>query len=82
VAVIFIERRSLCVSGLEYRKHESWFVPLPLVMSFGSNQEARGTIHAYGAKTPINVKVPMRPRKVELDPHNWVLSEKTTTKAR
>ena len=61
---------------------ESWFMPLPLVMSFGGNQVARGTIHAYGSKTPFQVKLPMRPKKVELDPHNWILSEKTTTKGK
>jgi hypothetical protein len=26
--------------------------------------------------------VPQKPKKVELDPFNWVLSEKTTSKAK
>jgi len=61
---------------------ETWFMPLPLVMTFENNQEARGTIHAQGSKTPFQVKLPMKPRKVELDPHNWILSEKTSSKAK
>ncbi len=27
-------------------------------------------------QTPVNLKLPMRPQKVELDPTLWVLSEK------
>jgi hypothetical protein len=61
---------------------EGWFMPLPLVFSFGGDQEARGTVHAYGPKTPFQVKLPMRPKKVELDPHEWILSEKTTTRGK
>jgi hypothetical protein len=61
---------------------ETWFMPLPLVMTFAGNQEARGTIHAQGPKTPFQIKLPMKPRKVELDPHNWILSEKTSTRAK
>jgi hypothetical protein len=61
---------------------ETWFMPLPLVISFDGNQEARGTIHALGAKTPVQVKLPMKPKKVELDPHNWILSERTTTRSK
>ena len=72
------------VSGTVTQEHvpESWFMPLPLVMTFAGNQEARGTIHAQGTKTPFQIKLPMKPRKVELDPHNWILSEKTSTKAK
>ena len=61
---------------------ENWFMPLPVVMTFDGDKVARGTIHAYGPKTPVQVKLPMRPKKVELDPANWVLSEKTSTKGK
>jgi len=59
---------------------EGWFMPLPLTFTFNNNQEARGTVHAYGAKTPFEIKLPMKPKKVELDPQKWILSEKTSTK--
>jgi hypothetical protein len=58
---------------------EQWFMPLPLVLRFGKGQEAHGTVAAYGPKTPVNIKLPMRPEKVELDPDLWILSEKTST---
>ena len=61
---------------------DGWFMPLPLVFSFGGDKQARGTIHAYGPKTPFQIKLPMKPKKVELDPYNWVLSEKTATKGK
>lgn len=59
---------------------DDWFMPLPLYFSFGGDKEARGTVHAYGLKTPFEIKLPMRPKKVELDPERWILSEKTSTK--
>jgi hypothetical protein len=58
----------------------NWFMPLPLVMTFGENKWASGTVHAYGPKTPFEIKLPARPKKLELDPGNWILSEKTSTK--
>jgi hypothetical protein len=57
-----------------------WFMPLPLQISFGGKQEARGVVHAYGPQTPFTIELPMRPVKVELDPEHWVLSEKTSTR--
>ncbi|MDT7605241.1 MAG: hypothetical protein QOF61_3238 [Acidobacteriota bacterium] len=61
---------------------EDWFMPLPLVFSFEGNQMARGTIPAHGAKTPFTLKLPKRPKKIELDPDDWVLSDKTSTKSK
>ena len=61
---------------------DKWFMPLPLVFSFGGEQWARGTIHAFGPKTPFAIKMPARPRKVELDPDSWILSERTSTKGK
>ena len=68
------------VSGhvLQENVPESWVMPLPLVMNFGGNQYAAGTVLAYGPKMPFEIKLPMRPKKIELDPKHWVLSEKTS----
>lgn len=71
------------LTGTVTQKHvpEKWFMVLPLVMSFGGNQEARGTVHAYGPSTPIQIRLPARPRKVTLDPDHWIISENTSTKS-
>lgn len=57
-----------------------WFMVLPIVISFGGKQEANATVHAYGPSATFQLRLPARPTKVELDPHHWVLSEKTSTK--
>lgn len=57
-----------------------WIMPLPVVISFGKNQEAHGTVLAHGPKAPFQIRLPGKPQKVELDPHHWVLSDKTSTK--
>ncbi len=57
---------------------EKWFMPLPLVLIFGKDKVAHGTIAAIGAKTPISLKLPSMPEKVELDPDMFVLSMKTS----
>ena len=57
-----------------------WFMVLPLVMSFGGNQQARGTVHAFGPSAAFQIRLPARPRKVELDPHHWIISNETSTK--
>ena len=61
---------------------EGWFMPIPLFLTFGEKQWASGTVHAYGPSTPVEIKLPRMPKKVELDPHHWVLSEGTSTKSR
>jgi hypothetical protein len=61
---------------------ERWFMVLPLVFTFGEKQWASGTVHAFGPKTPFSIKLPARPRKVELDPNRWILSERTSTKSK
>jgi peptidase M1-like protein len=58
-----------------------WMMPLPLVMSFAGNQEARVIVRVLGPSTTIELRLPAKPIKVELDPASWVLSEKTTTKS-
>jgi aminopeptidase N len=59
-----------------------WIMVLPLVMSFDGNQEARTTVRAAGPSTPFEIRVPVKPRKVELDPFSWVLSERTTSRGK
>jgi hypothetical protein len=59
---------------------EDWFMVLPLLISFDGTQWAAGTVHALGPKTPFSIKLPRRPKKVELDPQKWILSDKTSTK--
>jgi hypothetical protein len=59
-----------------------WFMVLPLLITFGGKQQARGTVYALGPKGTFEIKLPMRPAKVELDPDHWVLSEKTSTKGK
>lgn len=73
---------SAVISGhvIQENAPDNFFMPLPLMMKFGGNKEASGTVAALGPKTPFKIKVPARPQKVELDPNNWVLSEKTSTR--
>jgi hypothetical protein len=58
---------------------DKWFMPLPLLFTFGEGKYAGGTVAAFGSKTPFRIKLPTKPTKVELDPHKWVLSEKTSS---
>jgi hypothetical protein len=53
---------------------------LPLVMTFDGNQTARTSVRVQGPSSTFELKVPQKPKKVELDPVSWVLSEKTTSK--
>ena len=59
---------------------EQFFMPIPLRLSFGGSRVATGTIAAYGPSTPIKLKLPMKPEKVEIDPDKWILAEKISTK--
>lgn len=76
------DRNAFVVEGnvLQENAPQDWFMPLPLVFQFGGDQTARGTVHAYGPKTPFSIKLPAAPKKVEMDPALWVLSENTSTK--
>jgi hypothetical protein len=58
---------------------KDWFMPLPLMIQFDQNRSGLAGVHAYGPQTPFQIKLPMRPKKVELDPHLWIASEKTVT---
>ena len=57
---------------------EQWFMPLPLLLHFPGGQVAHATIAAHGAQSPIRLKLPAVPDKVELDPAMWILSDKTS----
>lgn len=75
---------SVLLSGTVTQENvaNEWFMPLPVVISFEGNQQARTTVHALGPSTPFQLKLPSRPRRVELDPAEWILSERTTTRGR
>lgn len=70
------------VKGTVFQENapDDWAMPLPVVLKFGENQWASGTILAHGPQQPINIMLPRKPESVELDPDFWVLSEKTSTK--
>ena len=57
----------------------AWFMPLPVVCKFG-DQAGRVTVYVNGPQTAFKIPLPMKPSSVELDPDNWILSEKTSTK--
>ena len=57
----------------------NWFMVLPVALTFGK-QVAYTSVNADGASAPFAIRLPTRPGKVELDPHHWILSEKTSTK--
>ncbi|HEY0404676.1 MAG TPA: hypothetical protein VGC89_03045 [Pyrinomonadaceae bacterium] len=73
---------SVIVSGniTQENAPDNWF--MPLVITFGEKKWASGTVHAYGPRMPFEIKLPTRPKKLELDPGNWILSEKTSTKGK
>lgn len=58
-----------------------WLMVLPVKFSFGDKQEAQGTVLADGPSAPFQIKLPMRPRKVELDPDRWILSQGISTRS-
>ncbi len=57
-----------------------WAMVLPVKFSFGGKEEAIGTVLVDGPSSPFQLKLPSRPRKVELDPDRWILSEGVSTK--
>ncbi len=75
---------SVLISGTVRQDNvaDDWFMPIPVVFSFDKNQTAKTTLRATGPSTSFELRLPMRPRKVELDPDHWVLSEKTLTKVK
>lgn len=76
--------KSVMVSGIVRQEGvpDAWGMVLPIVFTFDANQTGRTTVRAAGPTAPFELKLPARPKKVELDPAAWVLSEKTTTRER
>ena len=58
----------------------NWVMVLPVQFSFSGKQKAMGTVLVQGASSPFQIRLPMRPNKVELDPDRWILAEKVSTK--
>jgi aminopeptidase N len=61
---------------------EQWFMPLPLMVTLGKGKQAVIPVAVHGKETPVKIKLPSRPQKLEMDPQLWVLSEKTSTEHR
>ena len=59
----------------------NWEMPLPLVLTFGKDQLARGSVLAKGPVTDVRIPLPSVPKDVQLDPDSWVLSARTLTVA-
>jgi Peptidase family M1 domain len=57
-----------------------WAMVLPVLISFGGKEEGYATVTAAGPKASFQIRLPRRPKRIELDPHHWILSDKTTTK--
>ncbi len=55
---------------------DRFFMPIPIRFSFGGSRFASGTIPAFGPTTPIQLKLPMKPEKIEIDPDKWILADK------
>ena len=72
---------SLLLDGTLYQDDvpKEWFMPLPLLIQAGKGREAHGVVYAHGPQTPVKIRIPERPTKVELDPDRWILSAKTST---
>jgi len=58
----------------------NWVMVLPVQFSFSGKQKAMGTVLVQGASSPFQIRLPMRPSKVELDSDRWILAEKVSTK--
>ncbi|MGO9094438.1 MAG: M1 family aminopeptidase [Bryobacteraceae bacterium] len=59
-----------------------WLMPLPLSIRFAKGKWALASFGVRGTQSPVRLKLPMRPEAVDLDPHQWILSESTTTRAK
>jgi Peptidase family M1 domain len=58
----------------------NWVMVLPVQFSFGNNQKGMATVLVEGSSSPFQIRLPMKPNKVELDPDRWILAEKVSTK--
>jgi len=71
------------VSGTIFQKDAppNWMMVLPVKFSFGEKQHASGTVLVQGASSPFQIRLPVRPRSVELDPERWILAESVSAKS-
>ena len=71
----------MLLNGVVYQKgaRDDWFMPLPLTIRFGKDQEARGSVQVKGAQSSFSIPLPAAPVSVTLDPDLYILSEKTET---
>jgi hypothetical protein len=58
---------------------DDWAMVLPVVFTFKGDKQGVTSVIAYGPKQQFKLKFPMKPKKVELDPSKWILSDKTKT---
>ena len=74
--------RTVLVSGTITQQNapEDWLMILPVKYSFDGNQEALGSVLARGPSNSFQVRLPKRPKKVELDPDRWIMSDKVSTR--
>jgi len=61
---------------------DTWKMPLPIAFTFADGKVARTSVFASGPTSKVQIKLPSRPAKVELDPASWILSDKTITKGK
>lgn len=61
---------------------EEWFMPLPVTITISKGRQGVIPVAVHGRESPIRIRLPSRPQKVELDPQLWILSEKTSTEHR
>jgi hypothetical protein len=59
---------------------ENWIMVLPVRFGFDGNQTAMGTVIVQGPSTPFQIKLPIAPSRVQLDPDRWILAENVSTK--
>jgi hypothetical protein len=59
---------------------ERFAMILPLTFEFSGGRKAHTSIPAIGPKTPVEIRLPEKPRNVRLDPDLWIPSEKTSEK--
>jgi hypothetical protein len=70
------------VSGtvIQQNTPADWVMVLPLRFQFGNKQQGMGTVLAQGPSTPFQIRLPVRPQKVELDPDHWIVADHMSTK--
>lgn len=59
---------------------DDWAMILPVVVEVPGKKVSYSPVLVMGAKREFRIAVPTRPKRVELDPDRWILSDKTTTK--